>query len=138
MLELLNNETFVWGAMSLIVLILSQLLKLPIKALTEKCIKNETVRGRVNVTIMLIPLALGILADYLFCSLYLHVPFDIMEGVKIGGTAISLYGMLEGLFKGKKSKETEQLTELVKDISKDGKLDTKDGEIVKEFIEKVK
>jgi hypothetical protein len=138
MKELLNNQTFVWGAMSIVVLILSQLLKLPIKALTEKTIKDKNVRDRVNVTIMLIPLALGILVDYFFCTYYLKLAFDIIEGVKIGGTAITLYGVLEKLFKGKVSEETQGTLELTKDIVKDGKLNAKDGEIVKDFINKVK
>ena len=138
MIELLNNQTFVWCAMSLIVLIVSQLLKLPIKALTEKTIKNKAVRDRVNVTIMLIPLALGILVDYMFCTYYLHIAFDIVEGVKIGGTAITLYGALEKLFKGGVSKETEEAIALSTEIISDGKIDKKDGEIVKEFINKIK
>ena len=138
MIELLNNQTFVWGAMSIIVLIISQLLKLPIKALTEKVIKNKSVRDRVNVTIMLIPLALGILVDYMFCTYYLHIVFDIAEGLKIGGTAITLYGMLEKLFKGSVSKETENAIALSNEITADGKLDKKDGEIVQEFINRIK
>lgn len=138
MIELLNNPTFMWGAMSIIVLIVSQLLKLPIKALTEKTIKDKTVRDRVNVTIMLIPLALGILVDYMFCTYYLHIAFDIVEGVKIGGTAITLYGVLEKLFKGGVSKETEEAIALSTEIISDGKIDKKDGEIIKEFINKIK
>lgn len=138
MIELLNNPTFMWGAMSIIVLIVSQLLKLPIKALTEKTIKDKTVRDRVNVTIMLIPLALGILVDYMFCTYYLHIAFDIVEGVKIGGTAITLYGVLEKLFKGGVSKETKEAITLSTEIISDGKIDKKDGEIVKEFINKIK
>lgn len=135
MAELLNNKDFMWGAMSIIVLILSQLLKLPIKALTEKTIKNKTVRDRVNVTIMLIPLALGILVDYLFCTLYLKLAFSIIEGIKIGGTAVTLYGALEKLLKGEQSKETTETIKLVKDITKDGKIDKNDSDTVQEFVD---
>lgn len=137
MAELLNNKEIMWGVMSIIVLILSQLLKLPIKALTEKTIKNEAVRQRVNVTIMLIPLALGILFDYLFCSLYLKVAFDIVEGIKIGGTAVTIYGVLEKLFKGKQSEETTKTIELVNNITEDGKVDKKDKELAKDFLDKI-
>lgn len=136
--QLLNNTEFMWGAMSLIVLILSQLLKLPIKALTEKLIKDKTVRDRVNVTIMLIPLALGILADYLFCTLYLNVTFNIIEGIKIGGTAVTIYGFLETLLKGKKSNETTETLHLVETVIKDGKVDKQDTPAVKEFYDKLK
>lgn len=134
MVELLNNEYFVWGAMALIVLCLSQLLKLPIKALTKKTIKNENARVRVNTALMLIPLALGVLCDWLFCTLYLHIAFSVIEGVKIGGTAVTLYGVLEKLIKGVQSKETTATIQLVNDITKDGKVDKKDTSTVKDFV----
>ena len=129
--ELLINEYFVWGTMAIIVLCLSQLFKLPIKALTKKFIKNENARVRVNVTLMIIPLALGVLFDWLFCTFYLHIPFSIIEGVKIGGTAVTLYGLLEKLIKGAQSKETIATIELVEDITNDGKIDKQDKSIVK-------
>ena len=135
MAELLNNEYFVWGAMALVVLCLSQLLKLPIKAITKKLIKNENARSRVNVALMLIPLGLGVLCDWLFCTLYLQVPFSIIEGIKVGGTAVTLYGVLEKLIKGAQSKETTATIELVNDITKDGKVDKKDNSTVKNFVD---
>lgn len=137
MAELLKNENFVWFVMSLIVLGLSQLLKLPIKALTKKFIKKETVRSRVNITIMLIPLALGIVCDWLYCSLYLHIAFSVVEGLKIGGTAVTLYGVIEKAFKGKQSSETTATLELVENITKDGKVDKTDSQSVKDFVDKL-
>ena len=136
--QLLQDKNFTWAMISLIVLGLSQLIKLPIKAINKKIIKNETIRNRVNTTIMLIPLALGILADYLFCTLYLGIPFSIVEGVKIGGTAITFYGILEKLFKGKKSTETQTVENLVSNVLSDGKIDKNDTSAVKEFYDKVK
>lgn len=137
MAELLKNENFVWFVMSLIVLGLSQLLKLPIKALTKKFIKKETVRSRVNITIMLIPLALGIVCDWLYCSLYLHIAFSVIEGLKIGGTAVTLYGVIEKAFKGKQSTETTETLKLVENITKDGKVDKTDSQSVKDFVDKL-
>ena len=134
MAQLLNSEYFVWGAMAIIVLCLSQLLKLPIKALTKKLIKDDNKRSRVNIVLMLIPLALGVLGDWLFCTYYLGVAFSIVEGVKIGGTAITLYGMLEKAIKGSQSKETTATLQLVNDITKDGKIDKQDNSTVKEFV----
>lgn len=134
MAQLLNNSNFMWGAMALIVLALSQVLKLPIKMLTKKFIKEKNVRDKVNISIMLIPLALGILCDYLFCTLYLQVAFNIVEGVKIGGTAITLYGMIEKGFKGNKSQETKAVESLVENITKDGKIDKNDSTAVKDFV----
>lgn len=134
MSELLKNEYFVWGAMALVVLCVSQLLKLPIKALTKKTIKNENVRARVHIALMLIPLALGVVCDYLFCTLYLKVAFSIVEGVKVGGTAITLYGLLEKLIKGSQSKETTATLQLVENITKDGKIDKRDNPTVNDFV----
>ena len=138
MKELLNNQYFVWAMLSLIVLGVSQLLKLPIKAINKKVIKNDAIRNKVNTFIMLIPLCLGILADFLFCTLWLKIPFSIVEGVKIGGTAITFYGILEKLFKGAKSTETQMAEKLVNDITADGKIDENDKSAVKEFYDKVK
>jgi hypothetical protein len=137
MAELLNNETFVWGAMAIIVLCLSQLLKMPIKALNKKIIKNESTRSRVNTFIMLIPLGLGVLCDYLFCTYYLGISFSIVEGVKIGGTAVTFYGVLEKLIKGTQSKETLETIKLVESITKDGKVDKSDAQSIKDFANKL-
>ena len=135
MTELLNNKDFMWGAMAIIVLCLSQVIKLPIKALTKKAIKDDGIRNRVNTVIMLVPLLLGVLCDFLFCTLYLHIPFDIVEGIKVGGTAITLYGVIEKLIKGSQSKETTATIELVESITKDGKVDKKDNSTVKDFVD---
>lgn len=137
MTELLNNENFMWGAMAIIVLCLSQLLKLPIKALTKKFIKSESTRTRVNTTLMLIPLCLGIILDWLFCTLYLNVPFDAVNGVKIGATAVTLYGLLEKLIKGAQSKETTATLELTEEIIKDGKVDENDNSMVSDYLNKL-
>lgn len=137
MAELLKNENFVWFIMSLIVLGVSQLLKLPIKLLTKKFIKKDNVRSRVNICIMLIPLTLGILCDWLYCSLYLHIAFSVIEGLKIGGTAVTLYGVIEKAFKGKQSTETTETLKLVENITKDGKVDKSDTQSIKDFAEKL-
>lgn len=134
MAELLANKDFVWWAMALIVLGLSQLLKLPIKALTKKFIKDASTRARVNTTLMLIPLCLGIILNWLFCALYLQVPYDIIEGIKVGGTAVTIYGVIEKLIKGSQSKETTETLQLVASITNDGKVDKKDNSAVVDFI----
>ena len=138
MTELLNNENFVWGAMAILVLCISQLIKLPIKALTKATIKNESARSRVNTLIMLIPLALGVFGDWLFCTFYLGTAFSVVDGIKIGGTAITLYGMLEKSIKGAPSPETEAALELVEKVTEDKKVDKKDNDAVKAFLKKVK
>ena len=136
-LELLHNENFVWGAMSVIVLCFSQLLKLPIKVLTSK-IADDKVRQAVNTTIMLIPLALGILFDFAFCTMFLEVPFSIEEGIKVGASAVTLYGVLERIIKGATSKKTNDTLDLVDELLADGKVNGEDISAVEKFYQQGK
>jgi hypothetical protein len=140
--ELLKNEYFVWCAMAVIIFALTQVLKLPIKACTKK-IENERVRRIVNATILLIPFGLGVLADFLYSTYYLHTAFTVITGLGYGTAGISLYGAIERFFKVKTENpyETEAgkaVTELVKEISKDGKVDEDDRHAVADFWNNVK
>ena len=140
--KLLNNEYFVWCAMAVIIFALTQVLKLPIKYFTKK-ISNQRVRRMVNATILLIPFALGVLVDFLYSTYYLHSAFTIITGLGYGTAGISLYGAIERFFKVKTDNpyETEAgkaVTELVEEISKDGKVDENDKHAVADFWNKVK
>lgn len=140
--RLLNNNYFVWCAMAVIIFAFTQVLKLPIKYFTKK-IKNERGRRMVNATILLIPFALGVLADFLYSTYYLHTAFTIITGLGYGTAGISLYGAIERFFKVKIENpyETEAgkaVTELVEEISADGKVDEDDKHAVKDFWNKGK
>ena len=142
MKELLYNEYFVWCAMAVIIFIATQILKLPIKFGT-KHIKNERVRKIANATILLIPFGLGVALDFLYSTYILHTAFSVIAGLGYGTAGISLYGVVERFFKVKvenpyNSEEGKAVTELVEEVSKDGKVDKKDKDAVKEFWEKVK
>lgn len=139
--ELLNNEYFVWGAMALIIFLLTQILKLPIK-LATKHIKNERARRMVNATILLIPFALGVALEFVYSTYYLKTAFSIINGLGYGTTGISLYAIIERSFKVKttnpyNSSEGMAVLELVEDITKDGKIDGADKEIAKNFFDKL-
>lgn len=140
--KLLNNDYFVWCAMAVIIFALTQVLKLPIKYFTKK-IANERVRRMVNATILLIPFAVGIALDFLYSTYYLNAAFSVITGLGYGTAGISLYGAIERFFKVKTENpyETEtgkSVTELVDEISKDGKVDGKDKHAVADFWNKVK
>jgi hypothetical protein len=140
--ELLKNDYFVWCAMAVIIFALTQVLKLPIKYFTKK-ISNERLRRIVNATILLIPFGLGILADFLYSTYYLHTAFTIITGLGYGTAGISLYGAVERFFKVKtnnpyESEAGKAVTELVGEISKDGKVDKNDTHAVKDFWKKIK
>lgn len=142
MKELLYNEYFVWCAMAVIIFIATQFLKLPIKFGT-KHIKNARVRKMANATILLIPFALGIALDFLYSTYILHTAFSVIAGLGYGTAGISLYGVVERFFKVKvenpyDTEEGKAVTELVEKVSKDGKVDKKDKDAVKEFWKKVK
>lgn len=140
--NLLASENFVWCVMAVIIFALTQLLKLPIKYFTKK-IKNERLRRIVNATILLIPFALGVLADFLYSTYYLHSAFTVITGLGYGTAGISLYGVVERFFKVKTkdpydSEEGKAVKELVGEVSKDGKVDGEDKHAVKDFWYKVK
>lgn len=140
--ELLKNDYFVWCAMAVIIFALTQVLKLPIKACT-KHISNERLRRIVNSTILLIPFALGVFADFLYSNYYLHTAFTVITGLGYGTAGISLYGAIERFFKVKtenpyNTEAGKAVTELVEEISADGKVDGNDKHAVADFWNKVK
>lgn len=142
MLELLNNVYFVSCAMAVIVFLVTQVLKLPIKHFTSK-IKKERVRKLVNATILLIPFAVGVLCDYLYCTYYTHTAFSVIAGLGYGTAGISLYNIIERTFKVKipnpyETEEGKAVVQLVETVSEDGRVDEQDADAVRTFLEKVK
>lgn len=140
--KLLGNEYFVLSAMAVIIFALTQVLKLPIKTCTKK-IKNERARKMVNATILLIPFALGVLADFLYSTYYLHTAFTVITGLGYGTAGISLYGVVERFFKVKldnpyDTEEGKAVIGLVEDVSADGKVTDNDKHAVADFLNKVK
>lgn len=138
--EMLQNQAFVMGAMAVIVLILTQILKMPIKAFT-KHIQNEVVRKRVNAIILLIPFAVGVALDFVYSTYYMHELPTVLAGLNYGFWGISLYNIVAQFFDVKSEYQTEQgkeAIELVKKVALDGKVDEKDSPALKAFLDKVK
>lgn len=139
MAELLKNEYFMGVVMSVIVFAFTQLLKMPIKALTIK-IENERTRKIVNGTILLIPFILGVLFEFLLTTLVFHEPFTVIQGLTYGTGGISLYGVVERFFKVKNPYDTEEgeaVMELVEKVTEDGKVDENDKTALKEYLDLV-
>lgn len=148
LLQLLDDKVFVGGAVAVIIFGLTQLLKLPIKALTNK-IKNERARRMTNIVIYFIPFALGVLAEYLYVTFYLSTDFlvdwqgNLITGLSYGTGSLSLYALIERFFNVKVSNpytETEDgkaVAELVDNVVADGKVDSTDKDAIEEFWEKV-
>lgn len=141
--QLLANEYFMFIAMALIIFGLTQLLKLPIKAAT-KHIKNEKTRGIVNLVILIIPFALGLLAEYLFDVLYLGNVYMGVAGLKYGSSSLLVYSVFEKIAKKtgvdiklnnpyETTDEGKAVQELVDKVQEDGKIDKFDLSAVDEF-----
>lgn len=136
--ELLNNEYFVFWSMAVIVFICTQILKTPIKLCT-KHIKNERVRRMVNATILLIPFAVGVALDLAYTTYISHEAFNVLTGLGYGTAGVSVYGMVERFFKVKtanpyETTEGEAVLELVNEVKKNN---GKEKTAVAEFFEKV-
>lgn len=149
--DILQSEFFIWGAMALIIFLITQVLKLPIKVCTNK-IKNERIRKIVNATILLIPFGLGVLFEFLYGGYLYPLIYDgetltftgssVLTGLGYGTAGISLYGVIERFFKVKvdnpyNSEEGKAVTELVDNVVADGKVDSFDKSAVQEFLDKV-
>lgn len=138
--QLLADQAFVWGSMAIIVLLLTQVLKCLIVKPFTKLIKNEAVRERVDCIIVLIPLAIGIVLDFFYSTYFLQTAPNMIEGIKYGATAIAIYSPFAKFFGAKnvyESAKGKKALEFVEGIVSDGKIDAKDGEKVKEFLEMV-
>ena len=118
MWELLKNPYFVMCAMALIIFLVTQVLKMPIKFGT-KHIKNPQVRKMTNATILLIPFGLGVLADFLYSTYVLQTTFTIIAGLGYGTAGISLYGVVERFFK----------------VKLENPYDTEEGQLALKFVE---
>lgn len=103
-LEMLNNEAFVFSAMAVVVFVLTNLFKIPIKHFTGK-ITDERKRRMANATILIIPFVLGVALDFVYSTFYLHTIFSIIRGIGYGSAGISLYGVVERFFKVKVNNE---------------------------------
>lgn len=140
--EILHNMTYVYIAMAIIIFLLTNVLKLPIKVVTGK-IKNEKIRKRVNTIIYLIPFALGIGFDILYSTYYLNEAYSIIRGLGYGTASITAYHGFEQNFKIKTNNpyetgEGKAVVELVETITADGKIDKEDISAVQNFWDAVK
>lgn len=140
--DLIYNEYFVWCAMALIIFVLTQVFKMPIKWCTKKYIKNERARKIANATILFIPFLLGITLDVLYSVYIAKTHYSIIVGLGYGSAGISLYGVIERFFKVKTNNpyETDNgkaVISLVENIVEDKKIDKNDVDAVKDFWDKI-
>lgn len=143
---LLHNTWFVGCAMATLIFIITELIKQPIKKFTSAVIKNERFRKMANIVILLIPFALGVVAEFLFKTFYLETAFNGITGLHYGTAAVTLYGIIERFFykNGIKienpynTEEGKAVTDFVEEVAQDGKLDEKDIETAGKLISNIK
>jgi hypothetical protein len=135
---IMRDPTWSVVALALIIVLFTQVIKLPIKALINLLIKNKAVVQRVNIIFMLLPIGLSILAQLIHSTLWGMGVLDIAVGLKISTTATSIYVFLEQLLKGKASREAKAVQKFATDIAKDGKIDRSDLSAKDEFLKAVK
>lgn len=91
-----------WITMALVVSVMigTELLKWPYKALVTNKIKNDVVRHKANLVIWLIPEILGILGAWaIFKISHGQFEFHHMAGVVCGFSATAMYEFVSKLFK---------------------------------------
>jgi uncharacterized membrane protein YagU involved in acid resistance len=141
--EILHNMSYISFVMPIIIFLITNVLKLPIKALTTKLISNETTKKRVNTIICIIPFALGIVFEIVYCTHYLNEAYSIIRGLNYGTNTILLYHIFEHNFKTKiynpfETEQGQEVMELVEEITADGKIDEKDMDAIQKFWDSVK
>lgn len=140
--ELLNNETFVWCAMSVIIFALTQVLKLPIKHFTKN-IENKRLKKLANSTILVVAFGLAVLLDFTFAYFYLKQGVNLMRAFVSWTGSSAVYSFVERFFGVKtenpfKTEEGELVEDMVQEVIADGKIDEQDKHAVKDFWNKVK
>lgn len=149
MWDILNNTTFVYFSMAVLIFALTQALKWVLVKPWTNNIKNEKVRKAVNSTIYFIPYALGIGFEFLYNVMLMQGEFNLVMGVIHGTSGIAFYGVFERIYSlvtGKSSniqnihqdEMGKAVAELMGTISEDGKIDADDKPALKAFLEKVK
>lgn len=150
----LDNEMAVLGLMSVLVFLLTNLLKMPIKHFTAK-LKDEILRKRFNTFILLIPFVVGVLLDYVYCTLYLHAIPSLLTGISYGTAGIALYNTvsqisakngikIENPYDSKDGKAVEELGKQIVEnatinkVVEEKKLAEKDKDAISAFLNKVK
>jgi hypothetical protein len=133
--------------MGIIAFLVTQGLKwLCVKPFTKNL--NTRAKTIVNSVILIIAFGSAVLCEFLYSHFWLHTGMSLTRASYGWGYASGVYGVVEMIIKfikGKDAKidnpyETEegkQTTELIGDITKDGKIDKKDAQSIKDYANKL-
>ncbi len=144
MAELLNNEKIVLIAMGIVAFLVTQGLKwLCVKPFTKNL--NTRAKTIINSVILIIAFGSAVLCEFLYSHFWLHTGISLSRASYGWGYASGIYGVVEMIIKFIKGENVKldnpyttevgkQTTELIGNITKDGKFDKKDSQIVKDFV----
>ena len=147
MAELLNNEIYVLIVMGIVAFLVTQGLKwVFVKPFTKNL--NTRAKTIINSVILLIAFGSAVLCEFLYSHFWLNTAIDLNRASYGWGYASGVYGIVEmfiKFIKGEKVKldnpyTTElgkQTTQLIGNITKDGKVDKSDSQSIKDFANKL-
>lgn len=134
---LYNQEISMW-VMAVIVALLTEVLKLPIKACTKTL--DKTARERVNALIILLAVGIGMFIYYLYCTHIAHIEFQYVNGASIGGLASVAYDALMRLI-GKngsnpfKTEGGEEMLNAIEKASADGEISEDEKKEIQAYVD---
>ena len=123
-----------WCAI-VVVLILSELAKLPIKHFTGK-IANENLRTKINAVIMLLPIGLGFLTSWILT--YFGFGFSITAALVWGTTSQVIYEFVSRIFRRIKNGEAITTGTIKSDLKDSVEVAETAEDKFNELVEKVK
>jgi hypothetical protein len=147
MAELLNNTKVILIAMGIVAFLVTQGLKWAcVKPFTKNL--NKRAKTIVNSVILLIAFGSAVLCEFLYSHFWLHTTISLSRASYGWGYASGVYGVVEMIIKFIKgdnvrlenpyqSEEGKQTVELVGNITKDGKIDKKDSQSMKDYVNKL-
>ena len=147
MAELLNNEKLVWGVMALITFLITQGLKwLFVKPYTKNL--DAKAKAAINSVILLIAFGAAVLCEFLYSHFWLKESLNLFRAFQGWGGSSLVYSVAEQLIKiftGKTVKienpfetaEGAATEEFVETVIADKKIDKKDKETTKSFLNKI-
>ena len=147
MAELLNNEKIVLIAMGIVAFLVTQGLKW---AFVKPFTKNLNTRAKtiINSVILIIAFGSAVLCEFLYSHFWLHTAINLTRASYGWGYASGVYGVVEMVIRfikcdnvklenPYKTEEGKQTTELIEDITKDGKIDKEDSQSMKDYVNKL-
>lgn len=147
MAELLNNEKIVLIVMGIVAFLVTQGLKW---AFVKPFTKNLNTRAKtiINSIILIIAFGSAVLCEFLYSHFWLHTAIDLTRASYGWGYASGVYGVVEMVIRFIKgdnvklenpyqTEEGKQTTKLIENITKDGKIDKKDSQSMKDYVNKL-